>query len=284
MFTLVVVTHNSAGWLPAFAASWNRMLGATAKEPLPVVVADSGSADDSLTAAENLMTRVQTISCGNVGFGAAANRGIAVADTSWVLLCNPDLVFPVEFLWQFAQTTLLNEQGVGCIAPRLTNGDASVQASAGAWPTLRGIVKDQFRPRELRKYIVPQPTEETRIDWASGACLLLRKEAFDAVGGFDELFFLYVEEVDLLKRMANAGWETWFVPRLSVIHLHPNATRAPRQEIEQYAARGLLRYFAKHAGFFTLSAYRKMAYFSGRLPSAEAFARRSRILRKPAGP
>jgi N-acetylglucosaminyl-diphospho-decaprenol L-rhamnosyltransferase len=284
MLTLVLVTHNSSQWLPPFAASWNRTVGACAPFPYPVIVADSGSFDGSLSLAGKLMTNVQGLSCGNIGYGAAANRAFALATTPWVLLCNPDLVFPMPFLGQLARISHLHAPRTACIAPQLLNPDNTPQPSVGTWPTLRSILHDRSRPRDQRKYIIPQPSEEAGIDWASGACLLFRKSAFDAVGGFDEKFFLYVEEVDLLKRLANAGWETWFVPTLSVIHLNSNALREPTPLVNRYAARGTLRYFAKHAEFTTLWGYRKMAYLSGRLPFSEAFSSRRNILARPTGP
>ena len=154
----------------------------------------------------------------------------------------------------------------------------------GRFPTLARIVTDQFRSRPRRKYTFPQPAADARIDWATGACLLLRREAFLAVGGFDEKFFLYAEELDLQKRFQDAGNEVWFTPTIAVTHHDPNAQRPPRPEVQRYAARGLLRYFAKHGGLVTLWGYRKLAFFSGRLPFSEAFTLRNAIIGRATGP
>jgi GT2 family glycosyltransferase len=171
-----------------------------------------------------------------------------------------------------------------CLAPRLLNGDGSVQPSVGIFPSVAAIVRDQFRPREQRKYLYPQPAASRAIDWAMAACLLVRKDAFDAVGGFDERFFLYVEEVDLLRRMKDAGHETWFVPEVAVTHHSPNAARTPRPEVQRYSARGVLRYFAKHGSLLQRGAYRLLALAGGRLPAREALAARSTLLARSTGP
>src|SRR5262249_26330429 len=148
----------------------------------------------------------------------------------------------------------------------------------GQFPTLATIFRDQFRPRHRRKYLFPQPIEDRLIPWATGACLLFRRAAFQSLGGFDERYFLYGEEVDLQRRLHDAGMTVRFIPSAQVTHFHPNATRPPRPEAQRYAARGLLRYFAKFAGPGTLTGYRLLAYLSGRLPARDTFACRATIL------
>ena len=126
------------------------------------------------------------------------NGGMAAASAS------PD---PRLFLQTFSSRSfrlqssqsLASPGQVGCIAPRLTNADGSSQPSVGRFPTIRSLICDQFRPRPLRKYQSPQPSKKCAVDWASGACLFRSsEEAFaPAWGGFDEPYFLYMEEVDL---------------------------------------------------------------------------------------
>jgi GT2 family glycosyltransferase len=169
---------------------------------------------------------------------------------------------------------------VGCVAPLLMNADGSEQASVGDFPTLGGLVRDRFRPRELRKYVIPQPKEARPVDWASGACLLVKREAFEAVGGFDEKYFLYVEELDFQRRLSERGYATWFVPEAKVMHHAPNAGRAARRDVQRWAARGMLRYFAKFGSSGQLLGYRVMAVTSGRLGVREGLARRGRILER----
>ncbi len=281
MVSLIVVTHNSVQWLPEFCRSWLVMLG-----DAPIIVADSGSNDDSISLARSLVSRASVVSCSNLGLGAAANAAAAKCATEWMLLCNPDLTFPVDFGKQLSQVVekYSGQSEIAVVAPKLLSADGSLQFSVGAFPTFRSTIRDQFRPRERRKYLSKPPTEAGHIEWASGACLLIRRSAFQAVGGFDEKYFLYVEEVDLQQRLKEAGLGVAYEPGWMVIHHEPNASRAPRVEVQRYAARGMLRYFAKFGGWGARSGYRCLAWMSGRLSFREAFASRKRILETPTGP
>ena len=287
--SIVVVTHDSAAWLPEFFASWNQALAASRllkDHGCRVVIADSGSADGTLETAKTACPAAAIIECGNIGYGAAANRGVAAAGTTWVLICNPDLVFPEDFALKLLDP-VLDElraeplwQNGSCIAPRLVNPDGSEQASVGEFPTIGSVLRDQFRPREMRKYVHPPPHTAATVDWATGACLLLKRQAFEAVSGFDEQFFLYVEEVDLQRRLWASGRETWFAPEVTVIHHAPNAARAPRASVQKWSARGMLRYFARHGSMFDLLGYKTMALLSWRLSLGEVLRGRKAILKR----
>ncbi|HVX86289.1 MAG TPA: glycosyltransferase family 2 protein [Phycisphaerae bacterium] len=288
---LVVITHNSSRWLPAFFATWRDTLAASSRARhlhCRTIIADSGSSDDTHDAAARAAPAARLLPLGNLGYGPAANHAIAAApDATHILLCNPDLTFPHNFAAAFLDPLAAQEppfDRAACIIPRLMNPDGSTQPSVGRFFTIRDLIADQFRTREHRKYLHPQPTVAQPIDWAMAACLLLRKDAFDAVGGFDDHFFLYVEEVDLLRRLRNAGRESWFFPAAAVTHHSPNAARSPRPEVQRYAARGTLRYFAKHGSFLQLLSYRLLALLSRRLPPHEALAPRTSLLNHPTGP
>lgn len=285
---VVVVTHNSAAWMPGFFETWGAAVGgsgALQRGGVEVVVADAGSADDTVAVVRRVGgADVRIIECGDVGFGAAANRGVAATSAARILVCNPDLTFPADFVRKLIDPLLLPPSkesplwyGGACIAPQLLNPDGSVQASVGRFPTIGGVVGDQFRAREQRKYVRPQPAAGL-VDWAAGACLLLRRDKFEEVGGFDERFFLYVEEVDLQRRLWGANGQTWFAPEVRVMHHAPNASRPRRAEVQRWAARGLLRYFAKHGSAGELAAFCVLAAVSGRLAVGELLASRRAIV------
>ena len=277
--TLVVVTHNSARWLPGLFQSWRKAVPSLATE---IVVADAGSTDNTRDLAAAQEPSAQILACGNIGYGAAINRAAAATSAPWLLLCNPDLSFPNNFAGTFL-LPMMNAPPLGsaCIAPGLVNEDATGQPSVGPFPSIRRLITDQFRSPLNRKFTLPQPTGF--YDWATGACLLVRREHFKTVSGFDEKFFLYVEEVDLQRRLANIGLRTWFIQDVGLIHLAPNAA-SPRHSAQQYSTRGLLRYFAKHGTPIQLLAYRLLCLASFRLSVANAFASRRKILETPTGP
>ncbi len=288
---LIVVTHNSHRWLAAFFDSWHAMLaarGPSAGMAVRTIVADAGSSAGQFSVLPSFARDGTIVRLGNIGYGAAANAGAkAAGDATHLLICNPDLTFPGDFARTFLDSLATGVAPFGeqaCIAPRLLNPDGSVQPSVGQFLTIWGTIADQFRRREHRKYLHPQPTELCAIDWPMAACLLIRREAFEAVGGFDERFFLYVEEVDLCRRLRDGGREVWFEPGATVVHHSPNAARAPRPEVQRYAARGVLRYFAKHGSWGQLALYRLLAMASGRLSVGEALASRRRIVERSTGP
>ncbi|MGN6366685.1 MAG: glycosyltransferase family 2 protein [Phycisphaerae bacterium] len=276
VLAVIVVTHNSDKWLPDFFESWEKGIERT-QIPHEVIVADA----DSAVLPANVPAGAQVLACGNVGYGASINRAVAASSAPWLLLCNPDLYFHEDFARDFLKRTLeAPPKGAGCIAPALVNEDDTGQPSVGAFPTIRRLITDQFRAPMHRKFIYPHAPGF--CDWATGACLLIQREHFERVGGFDEKFFLYVEEVDLQKRLAGVGLRT-FAQAESVMHMAPNAA-APRKSAARHSARGMLRYFAKHGSAGQLAGYRWLALLSGRLPWGEAFASKGKILETATGP
>ncbi len=278
LIALIVVTHNSERWLPVFFRWWSSVMAEThyAHE---TIVADAGSA----VLPSQVPPGARVLSCGNIGYGASINRAVAATNAAWLLLCNPDISFGEEFGAQFLKPMLTSPpKNAGCIAPGLVNDDDSAQPSAGPFPSIWRLITDQFRTPMHRKFTHPAATGF--YDWATGACLLVRREHFQRIGGFDEKIFLYVEEVDLQKRFAGLGLRTWFVGNAGVIHHAPNAAAPHFLTAGRYSARGMLRYFAKHGSFGQLFAYRLLAFASRRLPVREAFARKAKILETPTGP
>ena len=287
---IIVVTCDSSQWIPDF---WRSLLVSLKKANGCVhgrlIVADSGSTDQTLQVVRDMGGdggEVVVRECGHIGFGAAANQGLKLCQSEWVLICNPDLTFTENFFIELQNVIARHpDKGrISCLAPRLYHPNGSVQASVGAFPSVWGIVKDQFRARTMRKYLSIQPDALQEIDWATGACLAFKRRVLEQVGGFDEHYFLYVEEVDLQKRLRAAGFEIVFAPQLGVIHHQPNAARPKQDHIQKYAARGNLRYFAKYSSWVTLWMYRLMALVSGRLSVREVFLSRSEILQQRTGP
>jgi N-acetylglucosaminyl-diphospho-decaprenol L-rhamnosyltransferase len=161
-----------------------------------------------------------------VGLSANLNRGIAATTAPWVVIANPDTVADsgaVEVLHTFAA----GHPRAGVLGPRLRTTEGAWQPSRRRFPTvsgtlvrrtpLRALLKPQQRQRA--HYLLDEDVgEPVRADWLLGAFLLLRRSMLDELGGFDEGFRLYGEEIDLCYRAAKAGWERWYVPAASVVH------------------------------------------------------------------
>jgi GT2 family glycosyltransferase len=198
----------------------------------------------------------------NLGFAKAVNRGVTEltrpsnpsrmppsAPSDWVLLLNPDVTLEDGFLddvltaiekLHFADPT------AGVVGFRLRNRDGSGQASSGPFPTLGRTLAGLFLPRSRRKCTHRPETTRQLVDWVTGGCLLVRRDCFEQLGGLDEAFFLYYEDVDFCQRATAAGWTVWFDPSLEVTHhwpLHARRVPAPLRLMTRHA---LLTYARKH--------------------------------------
>jgi GT2 family glycosyltransferase len=145
-----------------------------------------------------------------------------------VLALNADTVVD-RAAFRLLVETLAAHPGTGLVAPRLLNGDGSLQRSAYEFPSLGGFARQAVGLKRTvaagrepaREEAAAEPFE---IDWASGAALLVRRQAWDEVGGFDPAYRFFVEEVDLQRRLRDAGWTVVFEPRALVTHFggaHP---------------------------------------------------------------
>ncbi|MBX9626007.1 MAG: glycosyltransferase family 2 protein [Gemmataceae bacterium] len=188
----------------------------------------------------------------NHGFARAVNRGCRGgrgAGSPWVLLLNPDVSVPDGFLDEVlaaAERGPGADPAAGVVGFRLVNADGSRQASAGPFPSLRSTLAGLLRPRARRKCRHQGTTVRRPVGWATGGCLLVRRECFDQLGGLDESFFLYYEDVDFCRRAAAAGWTVWYDPVVEVTHHCPLHARRVPPPLRLMTRHALLTYAGKH--------------------------------------
>ncbi len=263
---VVVVSHRSARLALRCLAS----LAREAKRPelrLSVVVVENASGEEADLASgierdfKDLARLV--VSPVNGGFGAGNNLGVRSAHEAgrafdYVHFLNPDtevrptaVLSLVRFLEAHPRAGLASgsfEHPDGTpwpIAFRFPSALGELEAACGL-----GVVS-----RLLRDHVVPRTmgSSPELIDWCSGASMMVRREVLEQVGGFDESFFLYFEEIDLCRRMRIAGWESWYVPDSRVMHVRGQSTgvtaldRAPAR-LPKYWYESRARYFALHHG------------------------------------
>ena len=187
------------------------------------------------------------------GFAANANRGIAETSGEFVVVCNPDTEADpgaLAVLQAFAEF----HPRMGIAGPELRKPDGSLNPSRRRFPTVSGTI---VRRTPLRRWLGgtqeahygldEQPTEPVQADWLLGAFLFLRREMLDELGGFDEGYRLYGEDIDLAYRASKAGWERWYVPAAKAVHAHAAVT--DRQLLTRRTLwhwRGILRFVRKH--------------------------------------
>jgi N-acetylglucosaminyl-diphospho-decaprenol L-rhamnosyltransferase len=201
-----------------------------------VVVADNGSIDGSEMALLERYPEAKWVPTGaNLGYGTAANIGAAVVDSPYLLICNADVVVGQGSVTKL-RSFLEGHPDVALAGPRVHGSDGALYPSARRFPDLleafgHGIL-GQFwvgNPFSRRYRMEDWDHAKAReVDWISGACFLARRSAWDAVGGFDRAYFMYMEDVDLCWRLAKAGWSVAYEPAAEVVHAQGvSADRTP---------------------------------------------------------
>ena len=224
---VVVGFHSNAVW-PAF---FDSLRESTLTPDTVILVENSPSAPEIPTTGYDgdvvILHRPD-----NPGYGAAINWGVQnlPTNTEVIVACNPDIVWEPDTL-AVLLAELRTEDRAGIAGPRILNADGSLYPSARAFPGIRvgvghAVLGDIWKTNPwTQRYLGRYEGVSPRIvDWLSGACLMISREAFDAVGGFDEEYFMFVEDVDLCFRLKKAGWRSLYVPAAELVHSGAHAT------------------------------------------------------------
>ena len=241
--TLLILNYNTAALtlacidqaLPLLDRGWQ------------ILVVDNGSTDDSVGAIASRYPQVEMIETGrNLGFAGGNNAGLARARGGVIVLMNSDVIAAPETLREL-ESAIMAEEWLGALSPRLVTRDGTPQAFAfGDAPSLpyllrRGVGR-LLGLRPLHDWAVSIPIEP---EWISAACLAVRHEIIEQIGGLDERFFLYFEDTDWCLRMRKAGWRVRYDPRWSVVHLG-GASEPGRITANQLYRESLLAFYRKH--------------------------------------
>jgi N-acetylglucosaminyl-diphospho-decaprenol L-rhamnosyltransferase len=191
-----------------------------------IVVVDNASRDTSADAVADhepdvTLLRLDT----NIGFGAGVNRGVARTDARFVLIVNPDVIVEPGSTKALVEA-LERDPTLGVVGPLIETSGGEVYPSARSFPNLVDAAGHAFlhflwprNPFSRRYRMLDWDRSEARdVDWVAGTHVLVRREAWDAVGGFDEAYFMYMEDVDLCWRLRRAGWRTGWDPASRCMH------------------------------------------------------------------
>lgn len=213
-----------------------------------VIVVDNASTDGSPDRIKELFPSITLLRMPqNRGFGAANNAGAKAAGGDFLFFLNNDTVItqdPVTPLMELLQ----HDPQCGIAAPLLYNMDGSYQVSFGEFPSpaaearMRRISKDAAQQHLME----PRGTDKSVRDWVSGAAFMMRASDFSSIGGFDERFFMYFEDVDLCRRVRNRGMQCLLVPAARLIHLGGKSYGKKDDRIALTYRRSQLRYYDLH--------------------------------------
>lgn len=230
---VLVVAYHSSGELPPLMESIETAHGAD--HTIDVLVIDnSGDADEIEALSSMRGIRTFVASGENLGYGGGVNRLVASIDRDydWFLVTNPDVRFTPGSLDALLAGADQHPKAA-IFGPRIIAPDEVVYPSARAFPSIRtGVGHGMFAniwpsnpwTRRYHRFRDTSLGEDQSVDWLSGACLLVRPEAFALVGGFDQGYFMYFEDVDLAFRLSKLGWGSVFVPGAVIIHSGAHST------------------------------------------------------------
>ncbi len=220
-----------------------------------VVVLDNASQDGSAEMVrERFPTAVLLESEENLGFARGYNRAAARAEGRHLLMLNPDTVVRPGALERLV-SFLDSHPRVGAAGPRLLNPDGSLQFSCRRFPrplaaVFRNTPLGRLAPgnRFTRDYLMSDWNhgEAREVDWVSGAAVCIRREAWEEVGGFDEGYFMYAEDMDWCLRAREAGWRIYYVPEAVIVHRIGGSSdqRAMVMVVEFH--RSMARFYGRH--------------------------------------
>lgn len=234
--SIIIVNFNGC----RFTAECLETIRLYSKTSAEVIVVDNASTDDSRVELPVRFPEVRFLWLPqNRGFGYANNRGAEKATGDILFFLNNDTLLTGDIIPVMSR--MLNEdRSIGIAAPKLLNEDGSLQVSSGAFPSIAAEWRTKLSVGNISAHALLQP------DWVTGAAFFIRREVFQAIGGFDEEYFMYFEDVDLCKRVADQGLTIRYIPECSLIHLGGKSygKQDPRITIEY--RRSQLRFYDYH--------------------------------------
>jgi len=256
MLSIAIVNWNTRDLLRCCLQS---IFQSPPEETMEVIVVDNASSDDSAKMVADEFPNVLLIALDrNTGYAHGNNLALARARGEWLLTLNPDTEMQSGTL-QTSLEILKQKNSYGALSIRLVGPDGNVQHSIRGWPTIAGLIGDSlglaklFPKSKWASYRLPNfdYAKEGPAPQPMGTFLLFRKAALEAIhlseGAFDERFPIFFNDVDLLKRLDDAGWPCLYSPKATTFHHHGASTRLVRKAMVWESHLSLIRYLWKHS-------------------------------------
>lgn len=245
--SVIIVTYNNAETIADCLESLIKQNIASAME---IIVIDNYSTDGTvdLLKRENIKIIKNKV---NLGFAKAVNQGAIQASGQYLFLLNPDVILAKEALSELIKVINSNEK-IAMVGGKFINEKGKLLVSFGNFPSVKTEFVQKLKLYKIfpwGRYIESTFTSNKlfktihQVDWASGGFCLIKKDVFQTLGGFDENFFLYLEDVDLAKRIHELGYQIYFCPMAEAVHRQSRSNSGLAKKYEQES---LKYYFMKH--------------------------------------
>lgn len=262
ILSIVIVSWNVADLLAACL----RSIATTCPPSAEVIVVDSASSDETVARVRSEFPGFTLLpQPANVGFSRGTNIGLAAATGGYLLLLNPDTVLLDQAVPQM-MAYLEAHPPVGIVGPRTLNADRSVQSTRRRFPSplLAAVESTWLQPLAPRglldSYYVRDAADDATVpvDWVQGSCMLARRQVYTQIGGLDEGFVMYSEEMDWCRRAKDAGWGVVYLGSAQIIHHGGQSSGQALAATHIRFNRSKLRYIRKYHGSVAAQAVRFM--------------------------
>lgn len=215
LISAIIVTYNSEDFIEDCIESVLKFLPETSE----VIIFDNASTDQTVKRIEKFLPAVKLVkSSKNLGFGAGNNLAIKDACGEYLFFLNPDtqLLSPVDKMINFCKKNL----NVGIVGPKLILPNGQTQPSVRKLPTIWGAIKEFILAvKNSYSQYIPEGEDSVEVECLYGAAILIKKDLFKSLGGFDKKYFLYYEDIDLCKRVKSLGKKIYYYPQVKIKHL-----------------------------------------------------------------
>lgn len=255
MISMITVGMNHRRYVEALYGSLYSSVADTSH--IETIYVDNCSMDDSVNFIRENYPQVKIVqNVERLGFGENNNKGVMASTGDYIGIINPDIVFidgSLDCIGNMVKNQL-EDGSVSIVAPKLLNPDGSVQYSVRKFVTLKMILRrwmswenDDSENTSVRKYLCKDidQTKKQEVDWAMGAALFMSRETYAKLGGFDQRYFLYMEDEDLCLRAWKQNISVIYYPEIELVHNHLKESRhLGRKTI--WHLQSLLKYFRRH--------------------------------------
>lgn len=268
-FSIVLVNYNGSDFLCDCLNSIIRTLDSYTYE---IIIVDNFSTDNSVEIIKDNFPLIKLIcNQANLGFSKANNLAVKYLGGDHILFLNTDTIL-IENTPMILSDYLKRHKDIAAVSPHITFEDRTYQLSCGSLPNLAVEFLDKIRyslhnnwNHIFLSFYNRQYLTIKEVGWVTGACLMMRRDVFDQIGGFDENFFMYFEDKDICKRVKELGYKVVYYPKTTIIHLLGGSSHGIKKNVNKYYRDSQLYYYQKHLGKFQTNILKLYLRLSGKV-------------------